>query len=50
MEGLKAAEKKGDLSQDEQKRHETEVQKITDRITAEMDAASGAKEKEILGK
>ena len=50
MEGLKAAEKKGDLSQDEQKKLETEVQKITDRITAEMDAVSGAKEKEILGK
>ena len=44
------AEKKGDLSQDEQKKFESEVQKITDKITAEMDAASGAKEKEILGK
>ncbi len=50
METLKAAEKKGQISQDEQKRLETEVQKITDRITAEMDAVSGAKEKEILGK
>lgn len=50
MEGLKAAEKKGDISQDEQKKLETDVQKITDKITAEMDAASGAKEKEILGK
>jgi ribosome recycling factor len=50
MESLKAAEKKGDISQDEQKKLETEVQKITDKITAEMDAASGAKEKEILGK
>ena len=50
MEGLKAAEKKGDISQDEQKKLETDVQKITDKITAEMDAASSAKEKEILGK
>ncbi|MBV8971934.1 MAG: ribosome recycling factor [Sphingomonadaceae bacterium] len=50
MEGLKGAEKKGQISQDEQKKLEAEVQKITDRITAEMDAASAAKEKEILGK
>ena len=50
MEGLKAAEKKGDIRQDEQKKLETEVQKITAKITAEMDAVSGAKEKEILGR
>lgn len=50
MEGLKAAEKKGDLSQDEQKKHETEIQKITDRIIAEIDTAATSKEKEILGK
>lgn len=50
MEGLKAAEKKGDLSQDEQKKHEAEVQKTTDKIIAEIDAAATSKEKEILGK
>ncbi|QYE34134.1 ribosome recycling factor [Polymorphobacter sp. PAMC 29334] len=50
MESLKAAEKKGDISQDGQKKLETDVQKITDKITGEMDAVSGAKEKEILGK
>ena len=50
MEGLKAAEKKGDISQDEQKKLEAEIQKITDKIVAEIDAASSAKEKEILGK
>lgn len=50
MEALKADEKKGDISQDEQKRFETEVQKLTDKNIAEADAAASAKEKEILGK
>lgn len=50
MEALKAAEKKGQLSQDEQKRLEGEVQKLTDRHIAEADKAAEAKEKEILGK
>ncbi len=50
MEALKADEKKGDISQDEQKRHETEVQKLTDKNIAEADTAASAKEKEILGK
>ena len=50
MESLKAAEKKGDLSQDEQKRHEADVQKVTDKAVADIESASAAKEKEILGK
>lgn len=50
MENLKADEKKGDISQDEQKRHEGEVQKLTDKYIAEADAAASTKEKEILGK
>lgn len=50
MEALKAAEKKGRISQDEQKRLETDVQKITDKAVADIDAAVSAKEKEILGK
>jgi ribosome recycling factor len=47
---LKTAEKKGQISQDEQKRLEGEVQKMTDRTIADVDAAATAKEKEILGK
>ncbi len=47
---LKTVEKKGQISQDEQKRHEGEVQKMTDKAIAEADAAATAKEKEILGK
>ena len=47
---LKTAEKKGQISQDDLKRLEGEVQKLTDKATADADAASAAKEKEILGK
>lgn len=47
---LKTAEKKGNISQDEQKKLEGEVQKLTDRMIADVDQAALAKEKEILGK
>ena len=50
MDGLKTDEKKGVISEDERKRHEVEVQKLTDTTIAEMDSAVAAKEKEILGK
>lgn len=49
-DALKAAEKKGRISQDEQKRLEADIQKLTDRTVAEVDQAASAKEKEILGK
>lgn len=50
MESLKTAEKKGKISQDDQKRLEAEVQKLTDKSIADLDAAASAKEKEIMGK
>lgn len=50
MDTLKADEKKSEISEDERKRHEGEVQKLTDKHIAEADAAASAKEKEILGK
>ena len=50
MDNLKTDEKKGEISEDDRKRRETEVQKLTDSTIAEIDAAAGAKEKEILGK
>ena len=50
MDSLKIDEKKGEISEDDRKRRETEVQKLTDNTIAEIDAAAGAKEKEILGK
>ena len=50
MDNLKTDEKKGEISEDERKRSETEVQKLTDATIAEIDVAAAAKEKEILGK
>ena len=49
MDNLKTDENKKEISEDERKRHETEVQKLTDATIAELDAAATAKEKEILG-
>jgi ribosome recycling factor len=50
MDALKTDEKKHEISEDEHKRHSTEVQKLTDNVIAEIDAAAHAKEQEILGK
>jgi ribosome recycling factor len=48
MDQLKQDEKKHEISEDERKRLETEVQKITDETIKEIDAATAAKENEIL--
>ena len=48
MEALKEDEKKKEISEDERKRTEDEVQKLTDKFVAEADAAAAAKEKEIM--
>ena len=48
MEGLKEDEKNKDISEDERKRGEDEVQKLTDKYVAEVEAAAQHKEKEIL--
>jgi len=50
MDNLKTDEKKGEISEDERKRSETEVQKLTDATIAEIDTTASTKEKEILGK
>ena len=50
MDSLKIDEKKGVFGEDERKRHETEVQKLTDATISDVDAAAAGKEKEILGK
>ncbi len=50
MDSLKTDEKKGVFGEDDRKRHETEVQKLTDATIADLDATAAAKEKEILGK
>ncbi|MDP9415647.1 MAG: ribosome recycling factor [Pseudomonadota bacterium] len=48
MDALKQDEKKHEISEDERKRLETEVQKMTDETIAELEATAAAKEKEIL--
>ena len=48
MEALKEDEKKKDISEDDRKRGEDEVQKLTDKYVADADAAAAQKEKEIL--
>jgi len=50
MDALKADEKKKEISEDDHKRLDTEVQKMTDDTIKEIDAAAHAKEQEILGK
>lgn len=50
MENLKADENKKEISEDERKRHETEVQKLTDEMIKAADEVTAQKEKEILGK
>ena len=48
MDSLKTDEKKGVFGEDERKRHEAEVQKLTDATIADIDAAAASKEKEIM--
>ena len=50
MDGLKTDEKKNVFGEDERKRYEGDLQKLTDKTIADIDAAASAKEKEILGK
>ncbi len=48
MESLKTDEKKKEISEDERKRMEDDVQKLTDKHVAGADEASAKKETEIL--
>jgi ribosome recycling factor len=48
LDALKKALKDKSISEDDEKRHETEVQKATDKAVAEIDQALAAKEKEIM--
>ncbi len=50
MEALKADEAKKEISEDDRKRAEADVQKLTDEMIKAADEAAVAKEKEILGK
>lgn len=48
MDAVKADEGKKEIGEDERKRLETDVQKLTDETIAEIDATASEKEKEIL--
>lgn len=48
MEALKVDEKKKEISEDDRKRGEDEVQKLTDKYVALADEAAAKKEQEIL--
>lgn len=48
MDGLKKAEKDGDISQDDQKLYADEAQSLTDKYVGEIDEATKQKEAEIL--
>jgi ribosome recycling factor len=50
MDALKTDEKKKEISEDEHKRLDAEVQKLTDDTIKEIDATAHSKEQEILGK
>jgi ribosome recycling factor len=50
MDHLKHDERKHEISEDERKRLEHEVQKLTDETIKEIDELAHGKEKEILGK
>ncbi|WP_349410528.1 ribosome recycling factor [Pseudalkalibacillus sp. SCS-8] len=45
---LKKSEKNGDLTEDELRRYNDEVQKLTDRFIADIDSIADDKEKEIM--
>jgi len=47
-DGLKSQQKNGDISEDELRRLQDEVQKLTDKYIKEIDALFAAKEKEIM--
>ncbi len=48
IEDLRGLKKNGDIGEDEEKRTEAEVQKLTDRLIHELDAVQKAKEEELL--
>jgi ribosome recycling factor len=50
MDNLKADENKKEISEDDRKRYETEVQKLTDEMIKAADDVATQKEQEILGK
>ena len=50
IDNLKADETKKEISEDERKRGETEVQKLTDEQIKVLDDVAASKEQEIMGR
>jgi ribosome recycling factor len=48
LQDVKEAQKEKLISQDEEKKAQEEIQKLTDKHVAEIDAALAVKEKEIM--
>lgn len=48
LDGVKALKKEGAISEDDEKRHENEVQKLTDEAIKKIDELLAQKEKDIL--
>lgn len=48
MDALKKLEKSGDITEDDRKRGEEKIQKLTDRFVKELDELMVAKEKEVM--
>lgn len=48
LDDLKAQHKRGDITDDDNKRMTDQLQKITDRYTKDIDSITAAKEKEIM--
>jgi ribosome recycling factor len=48
IEDLRSLKKEGELAEDEEKRTEDQVQKITDRFVYELDVAHRSKEAELM--
>ncbi len=49
MDALKKMEKDSEISKDEHKKRETEIQKLTDELIKKIEETQATKEKEILG-
>jgi ribosome recycling factor len=48
IDAIKKLEKAGDLTEDQRRDHETEIQKLTDQYVAKIDKAAESKETEIM--
>jgi ribosome recycling factor len=48
MDAFKAAKKKSEMTEDEQKKAEEDMQKLTDKYIKDIDALSAKKEKELM--